>query len=263
MSRFALKIAQLAVGAVAAATGSRGSRRARRSEPSSRACGSSSFSRPPDRAARPARGSAPRSRDPSAAPRARSARRATCSRSSGSGGTSGISSPRVEALRSSSFTSAWQYAASATASSTRVTASQIRISTVPQPRVRPDVPPDVRVVRDAAGLLELADDLGVVGVVAEARRRARAREGGEHHLPASTRARSARRARTASSPRARAAAREVDEEPVHDLDRLLGVVDGDVDVQAEDQLAPRDVLHLVDERAVAVAGGDPLRARRG
>ena len=38
------------------------------------------------------------------------------------------------------------------------------------------------------------------------------------------------------------------EQPVHDLDRLLGVVDGDVDVHAEDQLAPRDVLHLVDER---------------
>ena len=33
-------------------------------------------------------------------------------------------------------------------------------------RVRTDVPPDVRVVGDAAGALELADDLGVVGVVA-------------------------------------------------------------------------------------------------
>jgi hypothetical protein len=51
-------------------------------------------------------------------------------------------------------------------------------------RVEPDVPPDVRVVRDAARLLELADDLGVVRVVAEARRRARARKGGEDDLPA-------------------------------------------------------------------------------
>ena len=50
----------------------------------------------------------------------------------------------------------------------------------------------------------------------------------------------------------------MDEEAVHDLDRLLRVVDRDVDVHAEDQLAARDVLHLVDERAVAVARRDPL-----
>ena len=48
------------------------------------------------------------------------------------------------------------------------------------------------------------------------------------------------------------------EEAVDDLDRLLGVVDGDVHVHAEDQLAPGDVLELVDEVPVAVAGGDPL-----
>src|SRR5207253_10337865 len=51
-----------------------------------------------------------------------------------------------------------------------------------QTRMRPDVPPDVRVVGDAAGALELADHLGVVGVVAEARRRAGAGEGGEDEL---------------------------------------------------------------------------------
>ncbi len=45
---------------------------------------------------------------------------------------------------------------------------------------------------------------------------------------------------------------------VHDLDRLVGIVDRDVHVQAEDQLAPRDVLELVDEVAVAVSGGDAL-----
>ena len=37
------------------------------------------------------------------------------------------------------------------------------------------------------------------------------------------------------------------EQPVDDLDRLLGVVHRDVHVQAEDQLAAGDVLELVDE----------------
>ena len=37
-----------------------------------------------------------------------------------------------------------------------------------------------------------------------------------------------------------------------------GLVDGDVHVHAEDQLAARDVLQLVDELAVAVARGDAL-----
>ena len=41
------------------------------------------------------------------------------------------------------------------------------------------------------------------------------------------------------------------DEPVDDLDRLLRLVDGDVDLPPEDQLPPCDVLHLVDERAVA------------
>ena len=48
------------------------------------------------------------------------------------------------------------------------------------------------------------------------------------------------------------------EEPVDDLDRLLRVVDGDVHVHPEDELAPRDVLHLVDESVVAILRGDPL-----
>ena len=47
-------------------------------------------------------------------------------------------------------------------------------------------------------------------------------------------------------------------QPVHDLDRLLGVVDRDVDVHPEDELAPCDVLHLVDHRPVAVLGRDAL-----
>ena len=121
-------------------------------------------------------------------------------------------------------------------------------------RVQADVPPDVRVVGDAAGPLELADDLRVVGVVAEARRRARARERGEDHLPARREpgrlAAPERRAR-----RQREQRREVREQAVHDLDRLLGVVDGDVDVHPEDQLAARDVLELVDE----VRGSGPSR----
>ena len=49
------------------------------------------------------------------------------------------------------------------------------------------------------------------------------------------------------------------DQPVHDLDRLLRVVHRDVHVQTEDQLSPRDVLHLVDDRPIAVLGGDPLR----
>ena len=75
----------------------------------------------------------------------------------------------------------------------------------PEPWVQPDVPPDVRVVGDAAGALELPDHLGVVGVVLEARRRAGARERGEDHVPRRVRAPSPRRARTASWPTARRA----------------------------------------------------------
>ncbi len=50
----------------------------------------------------------------------------------------------------------------------------------------------------------------------------------------------------------------MDEHAVEHADGLFRVVDRDVDVHAEDQLAPRDVLELVDECAVAVAGGDAL-----
>ncbi len=48
------------------------------------------------------------------------------------------------------------------------------------------------------------------------------------------------------------------EQAVDDLDRLVRVVDRDVDVHPEDQLAPRDVLELVDERVVAILRRDPL-----
>ena len=48
------------------------------------------------------------------------------------------------------------------------------------------------------------------------------------------------------------------EQAVDDLDRLLRIVDRDVNVHAEDELAPCDVLQLVDERVVAVLGGDVL-----
>src|SRR5436190_10122195 len=124
-------------------------------------------------------------------------------------------------------------------------------------RVEADVPPDVGVVRDAARTLELPDDLRVVVVVAEARRRPRARESGEHHV-----SRRAQPGRLAPPERRARGERdellEVPDQGVDDLDRLLGVVDGDVHVQPEDQLAPRDVLHLVDESVVAVLGRDPL-----
>ena len=126
-----------------------------------------------------------------------------------------------------------------------------------EPWMQPDVPPDVRVVRDAARLLELAHDLGVVRVALEPRRRARARERCEDHLPARAEpgrlAAPERRAGGEGEQRA-----DVRREPVDDLDRLVGIVDRDVDVHAEDELASRDVLHLVDERAIAVAGRDAL-----
>src|SRR5215472_8927477 len=126
-----------------------------------------------------------------------------------------------------------------------------------EPRVEANVPPDVRVVLDAAGLLELVHDLRVLRVVVEPWRRPGAREGGEDHVAGG--AESGRL--TAPERRARRERhefREVRDQSVDDLDRLLGVVDGDMDVQPEDQLAPRDVLHLVDHRPVAVLGRDPL-----
>src|SRR5947199_2231626 len=48
------------------------------------------------------------------------------------------------------------------------------------------------------------------------------------------------------------------DEAVDDLDRLLRLVDCDVHMHAEDQLAPGDVLQLVDEVSVAVARRDAL-----
>ena len=106
-------------------------------------------------------------------------------------------------------------------------------------------------------LLELADDLGVVRVVAKARRRARARERGEDHLPAR------REARGLAAPEGRARREreqraELGEQAVDDLDRLLGIVDRHVHVHPEDELAPGDVLHLVDQRPVAVLRRDAL-----
>ncbi len=51
-----------------------------------------------------------------------------------------------------------------------------------EPRVDADVPPDARVVGDAACALKLADHLGVFGVAPKAGRHARAGECREHHL---------------------------------------------------------------------------------
>jgi hypothetical protein len=50
----------------------------------------------------------------------------------------------------------------------------------------------------------------------------------------------------------------VHEQRSDQLHGLLGVVDRDVHVHSEDELAPRHVLELVDEGPVAVAGGDAL-----
>ena len=125
-----------------------------------------------------------------------------------------------------------------------------------EPWMGPDVPPDVRVVGDAARLLELSDHGRVVLVVAEARR-SRTREGREDRL---ARGREAGRlaAPERGARRERHQQRQVDEQAVDDVDRLVRIVHGHVDVEPEDQLAAGDVLHLVDEGAVAVARGDPL-----
>ena len=48
------------------------------------------------------------------------------------------------------------------------------------------------------------------------------------------------------------------QQAVHHLDHLLRIVDRDVHVHPEDQLASRDVLQLVDELAVPVARRDAL-----
>ena len=119
-------------------------------------------------------------------------------------------------------------------------------------RVRADVPPDVGVVRDAPGALELADDPGVVVVVAEPRRRARSAGRPRRRSAGSTRAPSARPRQNGELAESASSGERCGQEPVDDLDRLVGVVDRDVDVHPEDQLAPRDVLELVDERVVAV-----------
>ena len=50
--------------------------------------------------------------------------------------------------------------------------------------------------------------------------------------------------------------------PVGDVDRLVGVVDPDVHVQAEDDLLARDEPQRLDEFAVARRGGDPLVLQR-
>ena len=114
-----------------------------------------------------------------------------------------------------------------------------------EPRMRPHVPPDVRVVGDAARLLQVADDLRVLEVVVEARRHPGARERRKDHLSArgETRRLTAPEGRVA---REREQLAEVGQQGVHDLDRAVGIFDRDVDVHPEDQLAPRDVLELVD-----------------
>ena len=45
---------------------------------------------------------------------------------------------------------------------------------------------------------------------------------------------------------------------IHDLDRLFAIRDANVDVQPENEIAARDLLHVVHDRGVAVAGRDQL-----
>ena len=117
-------------------------------------------------------------------------------------------------------------------------------------RVRADVVPEVRVVLHDARLDHEADALLVVLPVLVRRRDADARERAEdrhprRHQPGAVGA-PERRVR-----RQRQQHGHVDAHPVGDVDRLLGVVDADVDVHAEDELLARDEPQRLDEVAVA------------
>ena len=123
--------------------------------------------------------------------------------------------------------------------------------------MRPHVPPDPRVVLEAAARVELRDDRGELLVVAEMRRRTRARERREDQVPAGGQTgRLAAPERRAGRQRDQLA--QVRLQRADDPDRPVGIIDGDMDVQAEDQLPARRVLKFVDERAVPLATGHPL-----
>jgi hypothetical protein len=124
-------------------------------------------------------------------------------------------------------------------------------------RVRADVVPEVGVVLDHARLDHEVDALLVVGPVRVGGWDADAREGAEDRHAGGVEA-GAVPAPERRVGRQREQDRHVHPHPVGDVDGLLGVVDADVDVQAEDDLLPGDEAQRRDQVAVARAGDDPL-----
>ena len=124
-------------------------------------------------------------------------------------------------------------------------------------RVRPHVVPEPGVVLHHAGVDHEADPALVVRPAVVVRRDADARELAEDRHPGRG------QAGVVAAPERRVGAegeqdRHVHAHPVGDVDRLLGIVEPDVDVQPEDDLLARDEAQLVDEVAIARRGGDPL-----
>ena len=146
----------------------------------------------------------------------------------------------------------------------RVAGTQLHRAEV---RVGPHVPPQVRVVRHRARLdHELAAARSTrpsSRTAAGSRRAAAGRKIGvrEDFRPVGPPAPERRVGRQ------REQDRDVHPHAVRDVDRLLGVVDADVHVQAEQQLLARDEPQHVDDLAVAVALHDalvlPVRERVG
>ena len=126
-----------------------------------------------------------------------------------------------------------------------------------EPRVRADVPPDVRVVLEAVRADPALDEELVLVPRGERRRQAAARERVEDLAPGR------RKARVAAEPvrRVRGEREQLGEpraQRVRSVDRLVGALHADVDVKAEDQLALGHPLHRVDQVAVALLLGDVL-----
>ena len=213
--------------------------------------------------ARPGAGPAPRSgrgrwtAGRSARPASRSAPPATCSPRAARRGRCRARSPASK-CSASSFAIAWIRAVIAMVCSSRVCASQERTSTVPEVRMRAHVPPQVRVVGHRARLDHELDALAVLVPALEPRRDPDARQEAEDAACATTSSSVGRAAPERRVGRQREQDREVHTHAVRDVDRLVGVVDADVHVQAEQQLLAHDEAERVDDLAVALALHDAL-----
>jgi hypothetical protein len=123
--------------------------------------------------------------------------------------------------------------------------------------VRANVVPEVRVVLHHAGVDHELDLALVVLPVAIGRRDTDARERAEDRRACRS------QPGAVGAPERRVGAERQQDRDVHahavgDVDRLVGVVEPDVDVLAEDDLLARDEAQRADEVAVAGPGDDPL-----